>query len=304
MRFLDLYNIGEQIGNGTFASVHKCFRKSDSCEFAVKIINKLCLDGDELSALNNEITILKNISHKNIIQLIDVFDEAKKVFMVLELSDGKDLCDLTLANNTRLSEKTSAKIMHAICSALQYLHSNGIVHRDLKPENILVTNDGRIKITDFGLAHSTKTSLHNDPSHPTIASPDDMSKLKGKYVSSNSSIALSKSSSQLMQTICGTPLYVAPEIIKGEAYNNKCDIWSIGVILYIMLCGSQPFNGVALPVLYRSIIKGEYGLNSKKWKKISAEGKHLVQCLLNVDSEQRYSAEQIKKHAWIRKYCQ
>eukprot|EP00483_Globobulimina_turgida_P000805 UN00806 len=272
IKFIDFYDVGEIIGQGTFASVHKCFSKSDSSQFAVKIINKIHLDEDELTALSNEMTILKHISHKNIIKLVSVFDEDNTIFIILELINGHDLYDLTLANNTRLTEKTSAKIMYEVCNALQYLHCSGFVHRDLKPENILITNDGRIKITDFGLAHA------------------------------NFNVTLS-CDSQLMKTICGTPLYVAPEIIKGEAYNYKCDMWSMGVILYILLCGFHPFNSVVLPVLYRAIIKGDYGLTSKKWNTISKEGKDLVQCLLNVDPEKRYSAKQVKNHPWIKKYC-
>eukprot|EP01084_Bolivina_argentea_P165691 287817_1 len=155
-KFTDLYEIGKEIGIGTYASVYTCYRKTDSHEFAVKIINKRYLTDKEISGLKNEINILKFISHKNIIKLRHVFNESQSILMVLELCEKNDLFDkISTSENSRLSEKESAEIFYELCNALQHIHENGIVHRDLKLENILIAKNGSIKLTDFGLAHFT-----------------------------------------------------------------------------------------------------------------------------------------------------
>eukprot|EP01084_Bolivina_argentea_P022948 42700_1 len=151
-KFTDLYEIGKEIGIGTYASVYTCYRKTDSRAFAVKIIKKKYLTDKEISGLKNEINILKFISHKNIIKLRHVFNESQRILMVLELCEKNDLFDkIASSKNSTLSEKESAKILYELCNALQHIHENGIVHRDLKPENILIAKNGNMKLTDFGL---------------------------------------------------------------------------------------------------------------------------------------------------------
>eukprot|EP00483_Globobulimina_turgida_P007226 UN07240 len=193
--------------------------------------------------------------------------------MVLELCNGSDLYDAVIfAKNSHFSEKKSAKILYHVCNALQYLHKNGIVHRDLKPENIIFMADGTPKITDFGLAYSYSNQWQ-----------DNMSMT-------------------VMHTCCGTPYYVAPEVINGDSYNYKCDMWSLGVILYIMLSGSQPFARDSLNQVYSCIITGKYELKRGIWAAISKEAKDLIRCLLNVNVDQRYSSVAVNNHRWIAKY--
>jgi len=163
--------------------------------------------------------------------------------------------------------------MDSLLNALEYLHGNFIVHRDLKPENILFGTDGTPKIADFGLAHYEYGS-------PDISSSDLM----------------------IMKTCCGTPLYVAPEIILNKGYNSKCDMWSLGVILFIMLVGYQPFAADTLPEIYKVILKGKANFKSKRWSTVSKEGKNLVRCLLKTDPSKRFSVNDVRSHPWFIKH--
>eukprot|EP01083_Nonionella_stella_P287495 978641_1 len=274
--FNDLYNLGEEIGGGSFAVVSKCIRKSNSLSFAAKIINKRYLSTKEIIGLKNEIAILRKLSHKNVIKLIDVFDDGKAVTIILELCDGKDLFDeIACAHKTRFTEQKAAKITYDLSKVLNHLHSNGIIHRDLKPENILFGMDGTLKLSDFGLAYSSKISCKK---------------------SKNSFERI------LMKTCCGTPHYVAPEIVKRQYYNHKCDFWSLGVILWIMLVGYQPFRASSLNGIYKLIAMGRYTFNSKRWDTVSIQAKHLVKHLLEMNPKIRYSHKDIESHIWIMKY--
>ena len=283
--FSESYDLGKEIGVGSFASVNKCFRKSDLAEFAVKIINKRYLTDKELIGLRDEISILKKIHfHSNIIQLIDVFDDGKNVYMVLELCDNKDLFDeIVSSKSNHFTESKSSQIIYTLSNALKYLHENKIVHRDLKPENILFGKDGNIKITDFGLAHYDLNNNNNNNDNDSD--------------SSSSSFDL-----MYMNTCCGTPHYVAPEIITKNEYNYKCDMWSLGVILYIMLVGYQPFNANSLNAIYKLIAKGKYNFNSRRWNNISDDAKDLVKKLLQIDPKKRYDSNDIKYHPFIIKH--
>lgn len=268
-KFSDYYINGERIGSGTFATVKRCTRKSDKKEFAVKIIDKRHLTGRELVGLKDEIRILKSMEFPHVISMIDVFDDGRRVKMVLELCEGGDLFDQILKSPKRhFDEAKSAQITCIIARSLKYLHDHYVVHRDLKPENILFTADGVLKITDFGLAHYLKLppSLH------------------------------------VMHTCCGTPHYVAPEVLSSNEYSHEVDLWSLGVILYIMLSGYQPFNSHSIHAMYGMIIRGQYKFPSPHWDNISEGAKDLVKKLMCVDYKKRYTVEQIMKHEWIAKH--
>eukprot|EP01084_Bolivina_argentea_P294127 506007_1 len=274
-----VYEIQEEIGVGTFATVNKCIRKSDSKEFAVKIINKLYLTQKELISLKDEIRILKHTSHTNIIKLIDVFDDGKHVSMVLELCTKTDLFDAIIeTQKQKFSETQAAQIIYELSKALHYLHNNGIVHRDLKLDNVLFSLNGSVKLADFGLAY-----IYDPP--PSIKTLNNTQCILDCI---------------RMDSSCGTPDYVAPEVLKQSVQSTyKCDLWSLGVILYIMLVGYKPFIADSLHQVYKLIVKGKYNFNHKKWENISKEAKHLVQCLLEIDPEKRYSAKDIQHHPWI-----
>eukprot|EP01084_Bolivina_argentea_P155323 270678_1 len=290
--FHNFYDLGEKLGDGSFAIVHKCYRKSDNQSFAVKIIPKKLLTYRELIGLKNEIHILKkkNISHPNIINLIDVFDDGQTVQMVLELCHKNDLLNQLLdSDKNHFNEHKAAEIMYTLSNTLQYLHQHSICHRDIKPENILLGIDGKIKITDFGLAHYKTPQM--DEYNESDSDSDD-----GIY---NSYECI------LMKSCCGTPQYIAPEVIncnERKRYNYMCDYWSLGVVLYQLLSGYQPFEGDNLKIIYDQIINGKYSFESDEWKNVSMEAKDLVKNLLNVNPENRYDGKDILQHAWIVKH--
>lgn len=180
-------------------------------------------EGKEVCA--SELNILRRVSHHNIIQLIEVFEAQDKVYMVMELATGGELFDRIIAKGS-FTERDAAKVLHMVLDGIKYLHGLGITHRDLKPENLLYYHpgaDSKILVTDFGLANSGN-----------------------------------KSGDWSMRTICGTPEYIAPEILLRKPYSNAVDIWALGVIAYILLSGSMPFEDENRTRLYRMILKGKY----------------------------------------------
>jgi len=196
---------------------------------------------------------------------VKIFETPKWLYLVTELATGGELFDSIVARGF-YSEKDAARVTAQMASACRYLHSKGIVHRDLKPENLLLsdkTNTAIVKLADFGLSKITDASA-------------------------------------VMQTACGTPGYVAPEILLGEGYNQEVDEWSIGVILYILLVGFPPFWGDNNQVLFEKIMAGKYSFPSPYWDKISNDAKDLVKHLLVVDPKQRYTTQQILDHPWVK----
>lgn len=203
----DFYKISSCIGRGAYGEVRKCLNKETKALRAVKIINKKYLEDDEKKKLLGEISILKQMDHPNILKLYEFFQDPKRYFLVTELCTGGELFE-KISQEQQFSERDAANIIKQVLSAINYCHSRNIVHRDLKPENLLLdktAENPRVTIIDFG------TSGVFDPNK----------KMSQKY---------------------GTPYYIAPEVLK-KSYNQKCDLWSCGVILYILLCGYPPFNG-------------------------------------------------------------
>jgi len=259
------YDIQKKLGTGSFAIVKKAVRKSDGKEFAIKVINKSKLNADELAVIHDEVEIMHKINHPNCVTLFEMFETKTKLYMVMELLTGGELFDRIVAKGS-YSEKAASNVIKSVASAIAYLHQSGVVHRDLKPENLLYLNksdDSPIKITDFGLA-----------------------KFRGEE-------------KEAMHTACGTPGYVAPEVLKGEKYDKAVDLWSLGVILYILLCGFPPFYHQNTNMLYKQIKKGEYDFPDPYWTDISESAKSLVRGLLTVDPKKRMSAKDVLAHQWI-----
>lgn len=258
------YELNEKLGSGTFATVRRIVRKSDGKQYALKITSLKNLKDEEKDALKNEVIILNKIAHPNIVALYEHFEGTDKIYMVQDLLIGGELFD-RIIEQTFFSEKEAAKVVSQISSALSYLHELDIVHRDLKPENLLLTARSEaydVKIIDFGLA---------------------------------------KQSQELMKMPCGTPGYVAPEILKRRKYHKEVDIWSLGVITYILLCGFPPFHddGNNLKNLYKQIRAGKYSFPEKYWKNISKEAKDLIKKMLQVKPRNRISADAILNDPWI-----
>ena len=276
-----LYEIGDELGSGNFAKVKKAKRKAKTADVekevggkkkvvlkagadvAIKIIDKAKVE--DMQDIQREIEIMNMVDHPNVINLFEIFDEPKKMNLVLELVTGGELFDRIVAKGN-YSEKDAATCMSQLCQALDYLHTKKIVHRDLKPENLLYASpadDANLKVADFGLAR--------------MLTAGDM-----------------------MKTACGTPGYVAPEVIKNKGYaGGSCDMWSAGVILYILLCGYPPFGDDDLPSLLRQIQSGRYHFHKPHWDSVSAGAKDVVRKLLVVDPPKRMTAAQALQHPWI-----
>uniref|UniRef100_A0A4W3K3U1 Serine/threonine-protein kinase DCLK1 n=1 Tax=Callorhinchus milii TaxID=7868 RepID=A0A4W3K3U1_CALMI len=259
------YKVGRTIGDGNFAIVKECIERSTNREYALKIINKSKCRGKE-HMIQNEVSILRRVKHPNIVLLIEEMDTPSELYLVMELVKGGDLFDAITSTN-KYTERDASGMLYNLASAIKYLHSLNIVHRDIKPENLLVYEhqDGSksLKLGDFGLA-----TLVDGP----------------------------------LYTVCGTPTYVAPEIIAETGYGLKVDIWAAGVITYILLCGFPPFRGYVpndQDVLFDQILMGHQEFPSPYWDNISDAAKELITMMLQVDVDQRYSAQQLLEHPWV-----
>jgi len=254
-----------QIIRGSFSVVYKGKNKNTGEEVAIKVITKKDINTDKKSAkrLQTEVDILTKVKHPNIVALKDLFDEPENLYMVMQLVTGGELFD-KIVKKGQYSEKDACAVLVKIVEAIYYLHSQNIAHRDLKPENLLVqaNDDTHVMISDFGLSR--------------IIGEDS-----------------------LMTTACGTPYYVAPEVIKAEAYSKDVDMWSIGVITYFILCGYPPFMGENLQQIFEVIQNCEYEFPSNDWDKISGNAKDFIKLLLVADPTKRLTAELALKHPWL-----
>ncbi|CEM35351.1 unnamed protein product [Vitrella brassicaformis CCMP3155] len=255
-----------KLGQGTYGSVSKAVNKSTGALRAVKQISKSQVKNIE--RFRQEIAIMKQLDHPNIIKLFETFEDHKNIYLVLELCTGGELFDRIIEEGY-FTEKNAAVLMKQILAAVYYLHSHKIVHRDLKPENFLFLNktpDSPLKIIDFGLAARFE-------------------------------------SGQVMTTKAGTPYYVAPQVLQGK-YDYACDTWSAGVIMYILLCGYPPFHGDTDAEILQKVKAGKFKFNEADWKNVSGEAKDLIRKLLTFNPKDRYTAEQALNHPWVQHLAQ
>uniref|UniRef100_A0A3B4GSE8 Serine/threonine-protein kinase DCLK2 n=1 Tax=Pundamilia nyererei TaxID=303518 RepID=A0A3B4GSE8_9CICH len=238
--------------------------RSTGQEYALKIIDKARCCGKE-HLIENEVAVLRRVRHPSIIQLIEVDETPTQLFLVMELVKGGDLFD-AITSSTKYSERDASAMVFNLAGAIKYLHRMNIVHRDIKPENLLVCEypDGTksLKLGDFGLATVVEGPLY---------------------------------------TVCGTPTYVAPEIIAETGYGLKVDIWAAGVITYILLCGFPPFrseNNIQ-EELFDQILRGKLEFPSPDWDTISLPAKMLISQMLQVNVDARFTAEEVLSHPWV-----
>ncbi|XP_024898590.1 serine/threonine-protein kinase DCLK2 isoform X10 [Pteropus alecto] len=261
---LEKYRIGKVIGDGNFAVVKECTDRSTGKEFALKIIDKAKCCGKE-HLIENEVSILRRVKHPNIIMLVEEMETATELFLVMELVKGGDLFD-AITSSTKYTERDGSAMVYNLANALRYLHGLSIVHRDIKPENLLVCEypDGTksLKLGDFGLATVVEGPLY---------------------------------------TVCGTPTYVAPEIIAETGYGLKVDVWAAGVITYILLCGFPPFRSEnnLQEDLFDQILAGKLEFPAPYWDNITDSAKELISQMLQVNVEARCTAGQILSHPWV-----
>ena len=272
-----IYKFGEILGGGKFGTV-RIGSKLDNPhkKYAIKSISKKGMSQTDLSNLLTEVQILSNLDHPNIIKLIETYQDQYYLHIVTDLCSGKDVFNHCL-HKQNLTERDVCLIIFKILSAIQYLHDNKIVHRDIKAENIILEStepDAEVKIIDFGLSK--------------------------KY-----------NSKQKLTTKTGTPFYVSPEVINGE-YNEKCDIWSIGIVAYLLLTGTLPFtpsqNGRNAPEdeqeLYNKILNAKPSFAQKIWKNYSRKAADFVNKCLIKNPQKRFEAKIALEHPWFRDVIQ
>ena len=267
----------KEISNGTYAKIYIVQRKTDFKLYCCKEILKSKVA--DLYNFRNEINILSKVDHPNIIRIYEIFEDSRYISIIMEYCTGGDLFQKInefAEKDKSFSEKEAVKIFKQLMSAVSYCHNQGICHRDLKPDNIIFLNkepDSPIKIVDFGLS---KIFGEIKPI------------MKGNKIEKN-----------IMSLRVGTAYYMAPEVIQGN-YDNKCDIWSCGVILYILLCGYPPFDGDNENDIIKAITKKKYSFPEEEWKSVSDDAKDLIKHML-CDPDKRFNAQNVLNHPWIEK---
>lgn len=259
----DHYRIGKMLGSGAFGEVRVCVHRESGAQRAVKVLRKSHMDEDEKRMFFNEINILKDLDHPNILKMYEFFEDEKRYYIVTDICKGGELFDEIVARG-KFSERDASLLMKQVLSCINYCHQNHIVHRDLKPENILLEQNkefDQIKIIDFG------TSLI----------VEDNKKLDEKL---------------------GTPYYIAPEVL-AKNYGSKCDIWSCGVITFIVLSGIPPFNGASDQEIMKKVKLGKFSFSDPIWNNISDMAKEFITQLLIKDQAKRPSAAEALLHPWI-----
>uniref|UniRef100_A0A0N5AD50 non-specific serine/threonine protein kinase n=1 Tax=Syphacia muris TaxID=451379 RepID=A0A0N5AD50_9BILA len=261
------------LGVGINGKVVECVHRKTGKKYALKVLRDVPKARREV-----ELHYLA-CNHRHVVRIYDVYEntynQVKCLLVVMECMEGGELFSrIQQRAQSAFTEREAAQIMYEICSAVQHLHSMDIAHRDIKPENLLYScagPSGILKLTDFGFA---------------------------KHVSS--------SAVKSLETPCYTPYYAAPEVLGSERYDKSCDMWSIGVVMYILLCGFPPFfsaNGLPMsPGMKNRIRTGKYAFPSPEWDKVSAAGKDLIKRLLQTDPSERYTIEQTMNHMWITHY--
>jgi calcium-dependent protein kinase len=261
----EFYDIDKKkLGEGSYGSVSKCSNKATKVTRAVKSIAKQQMKN--LDRFKQEIAIMKIMDHPNIIKLFESFEDHRNIYLILELCTGGELFD-RIIDSGHFTEVQAAITMQHMFRAIFYMHENHICHRDLKPENFLFTTKEPIekthlKVIDFGLAC--------------------------KF-----------SDESVLTTKAGTPYYVAPQVLAGK-YDKASDLWSLGVIMYVVLCGYPPFYGETDADVLAKVRLGNFSFNAADWKNVSEDAKNLIRMLLKMNPRDRYTAEQALNHIWVR----
>ena len=265
---LDFYTIdySQVLGEGVSGAVVGATHRRSNQQFAVKIVKKSALKDEKRRQLKQEIALMRSLSHPNVLRILEVFESKDKTFMVLELCQGGELLDRLHAQpESRFPENVATRYMRSLISAIRYCHAKKIVHRDLKLENFLFVTDkadSEIKLIDFGLSQEVK------------------------------------SLDEVLTKPCGTPYYVAPEVLMGR-YNAKCDIWSLGVICFMLVSGYPPFSGGTDTEVLMAVKAGRWRFNANPFSTISAECKNFLKMCMTRDVELRPNAEQLMNHKWL-----
>ncbi|KAH9599970.1 Protein kinase domain [Trypanosoma melophagium] len=263
-RRIGRYELGATIGSGNFSKVKIGRDVETGVEWAIKIIDKDQLVRERMEEqLKREIAVMKMLHQPNVIQLREVMQTTNHIYLVLELVRGGELFE-RIATAKRFDEPTARHYFHQLVAGVHYCHLQGIAHRDLKPENLLLDDNDTLKISDFGLSNLHRGNVGGQGT--------------------------------MLQTVCGTPNYVAPEVLKERGYDGVlADVWSCGVILFVMLAGYLPFDDENINGLFRKIERGEYRMP----RHFSAEARDLISKMLEIDPAKRITVAGIMQHPWF-----
>uniref|UniRef100_A0A7S1TKK0 Protein kinase domain-containing protein n=1 Tax=Erythrolobus australicus TaxID=1077150 RepID=A0A7S1TKK0_9RHOD len=266
----DFYQMGKEIGSGTYGKVYSAKNRKTGEEVAVKAVKKINTPR-EIEYMQREVHILTSVNHPHIVQTIDIFDLGDMLYFVMELLPGGELFDL-IAEAKHFTEAQAAEVARQIMSGIAYLHELGIVHRDIKPENILATTKQfplNVKLTDFGLSNVIPFEMRD-------------------------------SAEKALRSYVGTPNYIAGELLLNKAYGPAVDVFSAGVVLYIMLSGKFPFWG-RTDEEYLARLRRGARFPSAQWANVSDDAKDLLTQMTAFDPKARPSAEQVLAHSWFEK---
>eukprot|EP00581_Thalassiosira_minuscula_P007085 CAMPEP_0183703386 /NCGR_PEP_ID=MMETSP0737-20130205/1135_1 /TAXON_ID=385413 /ORGANISM="Thalassiosira miniscula, Strain CCMP1093" /LENGTH=286 /DNA_ID=CAMNT_0025930121 /DNA_START=321 /DNA_END=1181 /DNA_ORIENTATION=+ len=264
----DYYVLPEVIGKGHYGIVRECVHRATQQTLAVKSIDKSKIS--RLDHLQREIFLLASIEHRSIMKMVDCYEDAEYVHIITEKYTGGELFDKIVENSSSygcLSERKTVGIIKSLLEAVMYLHENGVVHRDIKPENILFESkheDAAIKLIDFGLSRVHK---------------------KGEAPMTNP---------------VGTAYYMSPELLRGK-YDKSTDIWSIGVVAYVLLSGYPPFNGNSDSEINDATRRGKLNFGGTRWLNKSDDAMDFIKCVLRKDPQKRFTAKEALRHPWIRR---
>jgi calcium/calmodulin-dependent protein kinase I len=268
-KFEKTYRLGKVLGTGAYSVVHeatKIIKTPDTTnnDYAVKVIQRCRLNSDDLRHFNDEVQILLDLSHPNIIRLYELYKTPDYFFLVLEKLDGGELF-YRISEKEAYSEMDARNVCESIFDAIAYCHDQHVAHRDLKPENLLLVSandDWHVKVADFGFA---------------------------KRVQRPNSLL----------TKCGSPGYVAPEVVNFQPYDERADNWSLGVIMYCMLGGYNPFQQETIHMTYQNIRQASYQFHPEFWDGISPDAKNLIRGFLTRDVDKRLTVQQALLHPWM-----
>lgn len=260
----ETYDMRDTLGEGVLAVVKRAVNKKNGELLAIKIYDKNRMTCYDKECMDTEVELLKSLKHPNIVSVKGCIDTRGKLYLIEELMGGGDLLE-AIRKRKVFPEKEARRLFTQILSAIAFLHSNGVVHRDIKPDNMLLSSDSDeavvVKLADFGFA---------------------------KRVGSG-----------ILHTPCGSPVYTAPEIAREDSYDKSVDVWSAGVLLYILLCGYPPFYHPDPGKLFEEIKKGVYDFPKEQWGSVSANAKDLVCHMLKANPADRITAQQALEHPWI-----
>jgi serine/threonine protein kinase len=262
--FREVYQLNKKLKSGTFSTVCRGVHRATGRQVAVKCILRKKIEPSVDAAVFEEVLIMSGLHHKFICPMIDYFEEDRCHFVVMELEKGGDLCE-RLNDKVTYSEDDARTVVRNICEAMEFVHSKGFAHCDIKPRNYLLRSkrdDVDVRLADFGFAQH-------------VHAPNSLT------------------------SQCGTPFFVAPEVINRKPYDQKVDMWSIGVTTYLLLCGDTPFNGKNRQQLFRKISCDEPTFPDDKWGHVSDEAVEFVRKLLTKDPAKRLSAAQALQHRWV-----